>query len=301
MAVALTVPENAHKKMPVWQWLGPLVPAIGIMALFFAGPIIWSVYIAFTNKALTGVGAAHPKWVGFANFTQMFSDPEFIHSLVLTAIFVLGSAVIGQNTLGFLIAYIERNRSNFLTTLLNTFVIGAWVMPEIVAGFCWYAYLYQGGTLDTFLNHFGVSQDWLYTTPMLAIIIANIWRGTAFSMLVYKAGLSDLPGELLEAARVDGASQYSMLRRVILPMLRRSIMTNLMLITLQTLSSFTLIFVMTAGGPGEASETTPLYIYQQALELYNISYGTAMCIVLLLLGALFSLLYIKLIRVEELT
>jgi multiple sugar transport system permease protein len=276
-----------------------MAPALGIMGLFFAGPIIWSVYIAFTNKALTGVGAAHAKWVGFANFTQMFQDPLFIHSLVLTAIFVIGSAIIGQNTLGFLIALLERGKNSFVTRALNTFIIAAWVMPEIVAGFCWYAFLYQGGTLDTFLQHFGLSQDWLYTTPMLAIIIANIWRGTAFSMLVYSAGLSDVPAELLEAAKVDGASQLSLLRLVIIPLLRRSIVTNLMLITLQTLASFTLIFVLTAGGPGEASQTTPLYIYQQALQLYDISYGTAMCIVLLLIGALFSVVYIKLIRVEE--
>jgi len=276
-----------------------MAPALGIMGLFFAGPIIWSVYIAFTNKALTGVGAAHPKWVAFANFTHMFQDPLFIHSLVLTAIFVIGSAIIGQNTLGFLIALLERGKNSFVTRALNTFIIAAWVMPEIVAGFCWYAFLYQGGTLDTFLQHFGLSQDWLYTTPMLAIIIANIWRGTAFSMLVYSAGLSDVPAELLEAAKVDGASQIALLRRVIIPLLRRSIVTNLMLITLQTLASFTLIFVLTAGGPGEASQTTPLYIYQQALQLYDISYGTAMCIVLLLIGALFSVVYIKLIRVEE--
>jgi multiple sugar transport system permease protein len=229
----------------------------------------------------------------------MFQDPLFVHSLVLTAIFVIGSAIIGQNTLGFLIALLERGKNSFVTRALNTFIIAAWVMPEIVAGFCWYAVLYQGGTLDTFLQHFGLSQDWLYTTPMLAIIIANIWRGTAFSMLVYSAGLSDVPAELLEAAKVDGASQISLLRRVIIPLLRRSIVTNLMLITLQTLASFTLIFVLTAGGPGEASQTTPLYIYQQALQLYDISYGTAMCIVLLLIGALFSVVYIKLIRVEE--
>jgi len=289
----------SRRRTPTWRWLGPMAPALGIMGLFFAGPIIWSVYIAFTNKALTGVGAQHPKWVGFANFTHMFQDPLFVHSLVLTAIFVIGSAIIGQNTLGFLIALLERGKNSFVTRALNTFIIAAWVMPEIVAGFCWYAYLYQGGTLDTFLQHFGLSQDWLYTTPMLAIIIANIWRGTAFSMLVYSAGLSDVPAELLEAAKVDGASQIALLRRVIIPLLRRSIVTNLMLITLQTLASFTLIFVLTAGGPGEASQTTPLYIYQQALQLYDISYGTAMCIVLLLIGALFSVVYIKLIRVEE--
>jgi multiple sugar transport system permease protein len=276
-----------------------MAPALSIMVLFIAGPIIWSVYIAFTNKALTGVGAAHAKWVGFLNFTHMFNDPLFIKSLLLTAIFVLGSAVVGQNTLGFLIALLERGRNKFVTTTLNGFIMCAWVMPEIVAAFCWYAYLYQGGTLDAFLAHLGLSQDWLYTTPMLAIIIANIWRGTAFSMLVYSAGLSDLPSELLEAAKVDGASQLALLRRVIIPLMRRSIMVNLMLITLQTLQSFTLIFILTAGGPGEASMTTPLYIYQQAFQLYDISYGSAMCLVLLLLGAAFSLIYIKFIKVEE--
>jgi len=276
-----------------------MTPALSIMVLFIAGPIIWSVYIAFTNKALTGVGAAHAKWVGFLNFTHMFNDPLFIKSLLLTAIFVLGSAVVGQNTLGFLIALLERGRNKFVTTTLNGFIMCAWVMPEIVAAFCWYAYLYQGGTLDAFLAHLGLSQDWLYTTPMLAIIIANIWRGTAFSMLVYSAGLSDLPSELLEAAKVDGASQLALLRRVIIPLMRRSIMVNLMLITLQTLQSFTLIFILTAGGPGEASMTTPLYIYQQAFQLYDISYGSAMCLVLLLLGAAFSLIYIKFIKVEE--
>jgi multiple sugar transport system permease protein len=281
------------------RWLGPLSPALLIMLLFFAGPIIWACYIAFTNKALTGVGASHAKWVGFSNFTHMFSDPLFVHSLLLTLIYVVGSAIIGQNTLGFLIALLQRSKNAIFTAVLNTFVIGAWVMPETVAAFCWYAYLYQGGTLDSFLHHVGLSQDWLYTTPMLAIIIANVWRGTAFSMLVYSAALSDLPTDLLEAAQVDGANQLSMLRRIIIPLLRRSIVTNLMLITLQTLASFTLIFVLTAGGPGEESQTTPLYIYQQALQLYDISYGTAMCIVLLLIGALFSVVYIKLIKVEE--
>jgi len=291
--------RRRRRSIPVWQWLGPLSPALAILLLFFAGPITWSVYIAFTNKALTGIGAQNPKWVGLANFTHMFSDPLFIHSLVLTLLFVVGSAVIGQNTLGFFIALLERGRNSVVTATLNTFIIGAWVMPEVVAGFCWYAYLYQGGTLDSWLNHIGLSQDWLYTTPMLAVIIANVWRGTAFSMLVYSAGLSDLPPELLEAAKVDGAGQVSLLRRVILPLMRRSIVTNLMLITLQTLASFTLIFVMTAGGPGEASQTTPLYIYQQAFSLYDISYGSAMCIVLLIIGALFSLTYMKAIRVQE--
>jgi multiple sugar transport system permease protein len=169
----------------------------------------------------------------------------------------------------------------------------------VVAGFAWYAFLYKTGTLNALLHHIGLSQDWLYTTPMLAVILANTWRGTAFSMLVYSAALSDVPPELLEAAAVDGASSWKRLRYVTVPLIRRSIVSNLMLITLQTLASFGLIYVMTGGGPGNASSTTPLYMYQEAFQFYQLGYGTAMALVLLMLGALFSLIYLRLIKLED--
>ena len=106
--------------MPIWQWLGPLAPALLLLLIFFAGPIIWAVYISFTNKALTGIGRAHPKWVGLSNFTHMFNDPLFIHSLVLTLIFVVGSAVIGQNTLGLPHSPPRTGEEGALSLLLST-------------------------------------------------------------------------------------------------------------------------------------------------------------------------------------
>jgi multiple sugar transport system permease protein len=275
----------------------PLGPAILLLLLFFVGPLLWSAYAAFTNEALSG--SSSTQWIGFANFRRMFSDPNFTKSLELTVLFVVGSAVIGQNCLGMLLALILRGRNRAVRTAVNGVVIGAWVVPEVVAGFAWYAFLYRTGTLNSIIGHVGLSQDWLYTMPMFAIIIANVWRGTAFSMLVYSAALSDVPPELLEAAAVDGASVWQRLRHVTLPLIRRSILSNLMLITLQTLASFTLIFVMTGGGPGNASSTTPVYMYQEAFQFYQLGYGTAMALVLLVLGALFSLIYMKLIKLED--
>jgi multiple sugar transport system permease protein len=178
-------------------------------------------------------------------------------------------------------------------------VIAAWAVPETVAGFCWYAFLYRTGTLNALLGHFGIAQNWLYTTPMLAVIIANVWRGTAFSMLVYSAALSEVPPDLTEAAAVDGASGWQRLRHITLPLIRRAIVSNLMLITLQTLATFGLIYVMTGGGPGTASQTTPLYMYQQSFKFYQLGYGTAMALVLLVVGALFSVIYLRLIRLED--
>jgi multiple sugar transport system permease protein len=275
----------------------PLGPALILLAIFFTGPLIWSVYTAFTDMALSGSAAT--EFTGLENFRRMFADPVFIKSLELTVVFVVGSAVIGQNLLGLLLALIMRGRNRAVRTLVNGVVIGAWVVPEVVAGFAWYAFLYKTGTLNALLHHIGLSQDWLYTTPMLAVILANTWRGTAFSMLVYSAALSDVPPELLEAAAVDGASSWKRLRYVTVPLIRRSIVSNLMLITLQTLASFGLIYVMTGGGPGNASSTTPLYMYQEAFQFYQLGYGTAMALVLLMLGALFSLIYLRLIKLED--
>ncbi|HEY3871904.1 MAG TPA: sugar ABC transporter permease [Actinocrinis sp.] len=277
--------------------LAPLGPALLLLLIFFAGPLIWSVYTAFTDMALSG--SATVQFTGLANFRRMFSDPVFVRSLELTVLFVVGSAVIGQNCLGLLLALIMRGRNRAVRTTVTGVVIGAWVVPEVVAGFAWYAFLYKTGTLNSILGHFGLSQDWLYTTPMLAVILANTWRGTAFSMLVYSAALSDVPPDLLEAAAVDGASGWARLRHVTVPLIRRSIISNLMLITLQTLASFGLIYVMTGGGPGDASSTTPLYMYQESFQFYQLGYGTAMALVLLVLGALFSLIYLRLIKLED--
>jgi multiple sugar transport system permease protein len=278
--------------------IGAYVPALVLLGVFFAGPLVWSVYSAFTNVALTG--SASIDFVGLDNFDAMIHDAQFWNSLWLTLVFVVGSAVIGQNTLGLLIALLLRGRRQTVRAVVSGLVIAAWTVPEVVAGFCWYSFLHREGTLNAILHQLGLSQNWLYTTPMLAVILANVWRGTAFSMLVYQAALNDVPPELHEAAAVDGASAWQRLRRVTLPLIRRSIVTNLMLITLQTLAAFGLIYVMTKGGPGTKSSTTPIYMYQESFQFYKLGYGTAMALVLLVIGAIFSLVYVRLIKVDDL-
>jgi len=236
------------------------------------------------------------QFVGFDNFVRLFDDPNFINSFLLTFVFVIGSAVIGQNTLGLIIALLMRGRGRVTRSTVNGVVIAAWVMPEIVAAACWFSFLAEDGTLNTVL---GIEQEWLYTAPMFAVILANVWRGTAFSMLVYSAALSEVPKDLVEAAAVDGAGPGKRLLHITLPLIRRSIMSNLMLITLQTLASFGLIYALTGGGPGTASQTTPLYMYEQAFRYFEIGYGSAIALVLLVIGALFSLIYLRLIKVED--
>ncbi|TCC17471.1 carbohydrate ABC transporter permease [Kribbella speibonae] len=272
----------------------PLSPAIGLMLVFLAGPIIYCVYAAFTNMALTGTGAANVKFVGLDNFRKAFSSGAFTNAIWLTLVFTLISAIIGQNSLGLGLALLMRKSTKLVRNFVGTAVIGAWVLPEVVAAYLLSAFFNDDGTLNVMLHAVGLpGQDWLYAAPIIAVSLANIWRGTAFSMLVYSAALSEIPKEIEESAEMDGAGGWRRLLFVTLPMITRAIMTNLMLITLQTLSVFGLIFAMTRGGPGTKSQTLPLYMYEQAFSFSQIGYGTAIALVMLAIGAVFSLIYLR--------
>ncbi|MCQ4044992.1 carbohydrate ABC transporter permease [Streptantibioticus rubrisoli] len=275
----------------------PVLPAVLLLLLFLAGPIAYCAYIAFTDMRLTGASGTH--FVGLANFRQAFADPGFRNAVLLTLLFTVLSSIVGQNTLGLALAAVMRRASRPVRTVTGGVVIVAWVLPEIVAAFLLYAFFRREGTLNAILGWLHLpGQNWLFTLPVLAVSLANVWRGTAFSMLVYSAALAEIPQDVAEQAQVDGASAAQRMWHVTLPMIRRSIGTNLMLNTLQTLSVFGLVWAMTRGGPGNRSQTLPLFMYEKAFQDSLIGYGTAVALLLLAVGALFSVLYLRLLRTE---
>ena len=275
----------------------PLLPAILILVIFLAGPIVWALYSSFTNTALTGANARDPQWIGLENYERLLRDPVFPSSVWLTVVFVLFSAILGQNLAGLGLALLMRSAAKPVAAFTSTVVVAVWILPEIVAAFTMYAYFVGDGGFNQFLGIFGVDgPNWLYSQPMMTIIVANIWRGTAFSMMIYRAALADIAPDVLEAAQIDGANGRRQLMQIMLPMIRTSIGTNLMLITLQTLSVFTLVFVMTAGGPGNRSMILPVYAYEQAFGFLDIGYGSAIATVMLLVGIVFGLFYVRLLR-----
>lgn len=279
-----------------WRWL-PVTPATVVLLLFLIGPIAYCFVIAFTDMRLTG--QASSSFVGFENFTRAFGDANFRNAVVLTLVFTVVSSLLGQNTLGLALASLMRRSSKAVRSLTGAIVISAWVLPEIVAGFLLYTFFHREGQLNAVLDWLQLpTQNWLFTLPILAVSFANVWRGTAFSMLVYSAALAEIPQEVNESAEVDGAGGWKRLWYITLPMIRRSIGTNLMLNTLQTLSVFGLIWAMTKGGPAHRSETLPVFMYDQAFTKSLIGYGTAVALLLLLVGALFSVVYLRLMREE---
>jgi multiple sugar transport system permease protein len=277
----------------------PLIPSMVLLAIFLLGPVISSFYGSFTDSALTGSAAQGATFIGFDNYIQLFQNPDFLQSIWLTVLFLIGSAVIGQNVLGLGLAMLMANGNRVIRGIVGTLVVTAWIMPEIVAAFALYAFFHDDGTLNAILGSVGIhGPNWLYSLPMIAVILANIWRGSAFSMLVYTAALGDVPTDVRESAEIDGAGGFKRLIYITLPMIRRSISTNLMLTTLQTLSVFTLIYVMTGGGPGTKSSTLPILAYQQAFKFSQLGLGTAIATILLVVGAVFSIIYIRALKPE---
>lgn len=298
----LLVPRGLRElsgKKKNWQRSLPLFPSVILLLLFLAGPIVYSLYGSMTNRAMSGPKAANPEFVGLANYQSLFSNSNFWLSVSLTLLFVTASAIIGQNVLGMSLALLQRAAPGKVAKIVGSIVVSAWVLPEIVAAFALYAFFSSSGTLNIMLGWFGVEGSaWLIEFPMVAVILANTWRGTAFSMMVYSAALSEVPPEIQESAQIDGASSWQRFTRIILPMIRRSISTNLMLTTLQTLGVFTLIWVMTGGGPGVISSTLPVLAYQEAFKFGQVGYGTAIATVTLVVGAIFAVVYIRVLKPE---
>ncbi|MCW1804795.1 carbohydrate ABC transporter permease [Brachybacterium squillarum] len=278
----------------------PMLPAGFLLVVFMLGPILYSLYLAFTDSAIRGEGASDTSFVGFTNFTDAFTDADFWNSVVLTLVFTLISAVIGQNVLGMLLALLMERANRVMTFTVTSIVIAAWILPEVVAGYLLYTFFADGGSLNTLLTSVGLpGQDLLFSAPIIAVSFANIWRGAAFSMLVYSAALSSVPGDVYESAALDGAGPVRRFVSVTIPLLRPAIATNLMLTTLQTLSVFGLIFIMTGGGPARQSQTLPLYMYEQAFSYGQLGYGTAVALLLLLIGAMASVAYLRLLPEED--
>ncbi|GHO66744.1 amino acid ABC transporter permease [Ktedonobacter sp. SOSP1-85] len=282
-----------------------LAPAFLIILIFMLGPAIWAVYTSFTNMALTGVGAQAPQWVGLQNFVRILSDGEFLNAFRVSIIYLVGSALIGQALLGLLLALMMQKRNHVFRAILGGIIIACWVIPDVVAGFIWQAFLAGGpqsvlspGLLNTVIANLTLPQHaWVQEYPLPMIIIANIWRGTAFSMLLYASALESIPQDMYEAASIDGAGVWAKIYHVTLPLIKGSIATDLLLITLATLSDFTLVYVMTGGGTTN-NELLTIYQYRQAFQFYQIGYGSAIALLIIIVGAILSLLYIRILRID---
>lgn len=276
-----------------------LLPAVIVLLCFFIVPIILTIYYSFTNLALSGSNAQNLQFVGLSNYKRMLTDPTTITSIKNTLIFLVGSLA-GQTILGFLIAYFMKQKARVFRSVVGPCFLIGWVMPEIVVALCFMAFFKENGTLNAILGIVGVRNiSWLYEHPMISVIIANIWHGTAFSMLNFQSALDNVSGDIEEAARVDGANRVQVLWKIIIPCIKNTIATNIMLNTLSTLGVYGLIYAMTGGGPANKTTTLPIYMYNQGLKGMQLGFGTAIGMLILFVGVICSILYTRILGTKE--
>jgi multiple sugar transport system permease protein len=286
---------------PVRSWrdaltlVGFLTPALALLGVFTIWPAVWAIYQSFTNKALTGFEARSPHFVGLQNYTRLLGDPDFHSSMLRTFAFVLLSAVVGQTIFAFAIAYLMADRPRWrlgFTPLFAAIFLLPLAVPEAVAALLWAST--ANGTSEGLLNRglglVGLGPvNWLQAHAFETVTVVNIWRGIPFAMVLFAAAIESIPRTVLEASLIDGASATQQLRRVVLPILRPQILTFLMLTTITTFGIFGLVFFLTRGGPGNATEIIGIYIYQRAFQFFQIGLGSAagvlLLVVLLVLGA----------------
>lgn len=273
-----------------------ITPSIILLIVFFVTPILLTVYYSFTNLALSGENAKQLKFIGLTNYFNMFKDRTVRISIVNTIIFLVGSLV-GQQVLGFIIALFMKNRNKVFRGVVGPIFLAGWIMPEVVVALCCSTFFGDDGTLNQIFSFFHLPNvEFLYAIPMITVILANVWHGTAFSMMNFQSALDGVPVDIEEAARVDGANRFQTLIRIILPCIKNTIATNTMLNTLSTLGVFGLIYMMTGGGPGTSTLTLPIFMYRQAFISQQLGYGTAISMLLLVIGIVLSVFYTRVMK-----
>jgi len=278
-----------------------LGPSVVLIAVFVIAPAGYGIYLALTDTQLTGFAARDPHFVGLENFRNLLGSEDFLASLGRTGEFVLWSAIIGQTVLGMLAALLLRQKWLRGKGLFGTLVLLPMVVPEVVASLTWASVLSSNGdgTLNRLLSLFGSGAAApLQDSPMVSVVVINVWRGIAFAMIMFQAALEDVPDELIEAARMDGANALQVFRHVTLPLIRGPVFLYLLLTTITTVGVFGLVYFLTQGGPGQRTELTSIYIFQHAFRDSQIGLGSAASVILLVLLMLLGLTYARLAKVE---
>ncbi len=268
-------------------------PALILLSLFLIIPFLMSVGLAFTDQRL--ISPLPTEFVGLRNFIRLFSDKVFFKSIGNNFVFVL-IVVPVQTTLALLLAIlVDRTRrfSNFFRMIYFMPV----VVPMIVVSVIWY-FMYNPsiGLINKALGtiSFGMLGNslWLQSerAALPAIMILSIWQGVGFQMVIYLAGLQDVPQSLYEAATVDGASPLKTFWSITLPHLRNTTIFIIVSTTILAFQLFTQVKVITNGGPNDATSTAVLYIYNQGFKSLKVGYAAAASVLFIIIVLAVSLI-----------
>ena len=278
------VASRRHVGAPWWF----LLPALAFYLFVVLIPGARGAYYAFTNW--NGLSRA-AQFTGLANFQAIVHDAAASGAIEHT-LFIAVAVTIAQNVAGLLLALGVTSKIKSKNALRVLFFAPSVVAP-VATGYLWQYLLSPGGALNTLLHAVGLGflqQDWLGNPSLVlwAVVGVIVWQFAGYSMVIFIAGLQSIPGDVVEAAVVDGASSWQRFWHVTFPLLRPAFVINMMLSVIGGLKLFDQVWVMTSGGPGYASQTMSTLIYQNAFQFGEYGYSVAMALVLTVFVAILS-------------
>lgn len=242
-----------------------------------------------------------PEFIGLSNYVKLLTSPTFTHILYQTFGFVVTTLTL-ELVIGFALALIL-NKGLRGTKLFRVIFSLPLMIAPVVAGLQWrWLYADQYGVINYVLSIFGIKGPLWLASPWgarAAVLIANLWLATPFVVLVLLAGLSSLPHEPFEAARIDGARNHQIFWYIMLPLLRPSLLIILVVRLTDALRVFDIVYILTQGGPGGSTEVVSTHIYKEVFTRLNFAEGAAASFIMVAIMMVISLVCVKLLRPKE--
>lgn len=280
-----------------------ILPAVIFMLALIGYPIVYNIIISLQDVTATTLGKTARDFVGLENYRAILADPVLKTALWNTFYYTFWCLVF-QVTIGFLLALFFSKKFT-LSQTVRGFIAISWMLPVTVTALVWKFMLGEGnGIINAMLLSAGLIKEpvgWLINqnTAIWGLIMANSWVGIPFNMLLLTTGLTGIPPEVYESASIDGANGWKRFLRITLPLLRPTMMSVLVLGFVYTFKVFDLVFVMTNGGPVNATEMMSTYSYMLSFEFSRFGEGAAAANILFVCLFSVALLYLKTISKDE--
>jgi len=287
------------------------VPALMLTpTVLVAGVVIVVPIVTVLVESLFDVNPSRHagwEWTGLGNYARILQDKEIGGVLVNTAVWTVGSVVL-QFVVAFAAALLVRGAlAGRAWAWLRASYVLPWATPMIVGALAWkWLYQPQYGLLNAVLDAVGLDglgSSWLSDphTALAAVLVTNVWRGFPFIMVLLLSGMAAISPEIYEAADLDGATRFQQTMRITLPLLRPQVLLSTLMSLIWTFNNFSLIYVMTGGGPAGASDILTTYVYKNAFQRFDLGYASALSVVLFLIVGAGSALYVRALGKEALS
>jgi ABC-type sugar transport system permease subunit len=304
MTTQVSVVRAAKHRGHLWTRIYPylsILPVVIIIALFTIYPIIHAVRMSFYQYLLTRPNA-HP-FVGLRNFEEVVTSYYFKNSITVTAIYTV-AAVSGVILFGLGVAMLLNSKIR-TAAILKVVILLPWALPAVVSGLLWKWILNADfGILNGLLYALGIIDNYIPfladpTLAKISLIMAHIWKEGPLAAIFFLAGLQLIPTEFYEAAKIDGGGGWKIFRHVTLPLLRPTILVVAVYETMTAILTFDTIFVLTGGGPADATALISWFAYAEIFKSLNLGHGVALSIIIALITLALILIYLRVLSTED--